>query len=229
MSTKIEIMNYFKGVELFEIYGSTEAGSVTFLRPEDQLRKLSSIGREAMGTDRIKLLGEDGNEVPDGEVGELFARTPEIFTEYWKDPERTKQAFRGEWFSAGDMAKRDAEGYYYLVDRKANMIITGGENVFPSEVENVVGSHPSVKDVAVIGVPHEKWGEAVKAVVILKEGSIASEAELISHCRGKIAGYKIPKSIDFIKDEQMPRTATGKILHRILRERYGKWSDFSQR
>jgi len=228
MSTKVEIMNYFKGVELFEIYGSTEAGSVTFLRPEDQLRKLSSIGREAMGTDRIKLLDEDGNEVPNGEVGELFARTPEIFTEYWKDPERTKQAFQGEWFSAGDMAKRDAEGYYYLVDRKANMIITGGENVFPSEVENVVGSHPSVKDVAVIGVPHEKWGEAVKAVVILKEGLIASEAELISHCRGKIAGYKIPKSIDFIKDEQMPRTATGKILHRILRERYGKWSDFSQ-
>lgn len=228
-STKLEIMNYFKGVYFFEIYGSTEAGSVTLLRPEEQLDKVGSIGREIMGTDRIKLLNEEGNEVSGGEVGELFARTPEIFTEYWKDPERTKQAFRGEWFSAGDMAKRDADGYYYLVDRKANMIITGGENVFPSEVENVVGSHPAVKDVAVIGVPHEKWGEAVKAIVILKQGGEISEPELITYCKGKIAGYKVPKSVDFIKEEEMPRTATGKILHRVLRERYGKWSDFSQK
>ncbi len=228
-STKLEIMNYFKGVDFFEIYGSTEAGSVTLLRPEEQLNKVGSIGREVMGTDRIKLLDEGGNEVPDGEVGELFARTPEIFTEYWKDPEKTKQSFRGEWFSAGDMAKRDSDGYYYLVDRKANMIITGGENVFPSEVENVVGSHPAVKDVAVIGIPHEKWGEGVKAVVILKEGYETSEADLISYCKGKIAGYKVPKFVDFIKDEEMPRTATGKILHRLLRERYGKWSDFAQK
>jgi fatty-acyl-CoA synthase len=224
--TKLAIMDYFKGAKLFEIYGSTEAGSVTILKPEDQLNKLSSIGKEVTATDRIKILDEEGNEVPDGEVGELYARTPEIFTEYWKDPERTKKAFQGEWFSAGDMAKRDPDGFYYLVDRKANMIITGGENVFPSEVENVVGGHPAVKDVAVIGVPHEKWGEAVKAVVILHEGARVSEEELISHCRDKIAGYKVPKSIDFIKDEEMPRTATGKVLHRILRERYGKWSDF---
>lgn len=224
--TKLAIMDYFKGAKLFEIYGSTEAGSVTMLRPEDQLKKLSSIGKEVTATDRIKILDEEGNEVPDGEIGELYARTPEIFTEYWKDPERTKKAFQGEWFSAGDMAKRDPDGFYYLVDRKANMIITGGENVFPSEVENVVGGHPAVKDVAAIGVPHEKWGEAVKAVVILHEGAKVSEEELISYCRDKIAGYKIPKSIDFIQDEEMPRTATGKILHRILRERYGKWSDF---
>ena len=108
------------------------------------------------------------------------------------------------------------------------MIITGGENVYPSEVENIIGSHPTVKDVAVIGVPHEKWGEAVKAVVILHEGQASSEEvkkEIIQHCKGKIAGYKIPKSVDFIKEEEMPRTGTGKILHRILRERYGKWSD----
>ncbi len=126
------------------------------------------------------------------------------------------------------MGKRDEEGYYYLVDRKANMIITGGENVYPSEVENIVGSHAAVKDVAVIGVPHEKWGEAVKAVVIPHEGHSPSgtlEEEIIQHCRGKIAGYKIPKSVDFIKEEEMPRTGTGKILHRVLRERYGKWSD----
>ncbi|RLA85013.1 MAG: long-chain fatty acid--CoA ligase, partial [Deltaproteobacteria bacterium] len=117
----------------------------------------------------------------------------------------------------------------YLVDRKANMIITGGENVYPSEVENVVGAHPAVKDVAVIGVPDPKWGEAVKAVVILHEGYTPSkelEKEIIDFCRGKIAGYKRPKSVDFIKEEEMPRTATGKILHRKLRERY--WKDVKE-
>jgi acyl-CoA synthetase (AMP-forming)/AMP-acid ligase II len=163
-----------------------------------------------------------------GEVGELYSRSPNVFREYWKDPEKTKEVFQGEWFTAGDMARKDEEGYYYLVDRKANMIITGGENVYPSEVENVVGSHPAVKDVAVIGVPDSKWGEAVKAVVILHEGYTPSEGlanEIVEFCKGKIASYKRPKSVDFIKEEEMPRTATGKILHRVLRERYGKWSE----
>lgn len=225
---KLAIMDYFKNAELWEAYGSTEAGLVTLLRPEEQLTKLGSIGREIFGTDEIKLLDENGNEVPVGEVGELYSRTPSIFKEYWKDPEKTKQVFRGEWFSAGDMAKKDEDGYYYLVDRKANMIITGGENVYPSEVENVVAAHPAVKDVAVIGVPDPKWGEAVKAVVVLKEGWQPSEElaqDIMEFCKGKIAGYKRPKSVDFIRDEEMPRTATGKILHRVLRERYGKWSE----
>ena len=223
--TKLAIMNYFKNAELWEAYGSTESGLVTLLRPEEQFKKLGSIGREIWGTDRIKILDEDGKESPRGQVGELYSRTPSIFKEYWKDPEKTRSVFRGEWFSAGDMAYQDEDGYFILVDRKANMIITGGENVFPSEVENLLGSHPAIKYVAVIGVPHEKWGEAVKAVVTLHQGKTVTEKELIDHCRGKIAGYKIPKSFDFIKDEEMPMTATGKILHRILREKYGKWSD----
>ena len=223
--TKLAIMDYFKNAELWEAYGSTEAGLVTLLRPEEQFKKLGSIGREIWGTDRIKILDENGNEVPRGEVGELYSRTPHIFKEYWKDPEKTKSVFKGEWFSAGDMAYQDEDGYFTLVDRKANMIITGGENVFPSEVENILGSHPAVKYVAVIGIPHDKWGEAVKAVVTLHQGKSATEKELIELCRGKIAGYKIPKSVDVIRDEEMPMTPTGKILHRILRERYGKWSD----
>ena len=223
--TKLAIMEYFKNAELWEAYGSTEAGLVTLLRPEEQFKKLGSIGREIWGTDRIKILNENGNEVPRGQVGELYSRTASIFKEYWKDPEKTKLVFQGEWFSAGDMAYQDEDGYFTLVDRKANMIITGGENVFPSEVENLLGSHPTIKYVAVIGVPHEKWGEAVKAVVVLHQGKTATEKELIEHCRGRIAGYKIPKSVDFIKEEEMPMTATGKILHRILREKYGKWSD----
>jgi fatty-acyl-CoA synthase len=225
---KVAIMDYFKNTELWEAYGSTESGLVTLLRPEDQFKKLGSIGKEIFGTDRIKILDEEGNEVPPGEVGELYSRTPSIFKEYWKDPEKTKEVFRGEWFSAGDMCRRDEDGYYYLVDRKANMIITGGENVYPSEVENVVGAHEAIKDVAVIGVPDKKWGEAVKAVVVLHDGFKESDSmaqEIMDFCKGKIAGYKRPKSVDFIKDEDMPRTGTGKILHRLLRERYGKWSD----
>jgi len=221
---KLAIMDYFKNAELWEAYGSTEGGLGTLLRPEEQFKKLGSIGKEIFGSDRIRLLDEDRNEVPEGEVGELFYRAPCVFKEYFKDPEKTKQAFEGEWFSAGDMGKRDAEGFYTLVDRKANMIITGGENVYPSEVENVLREHVAVKEVAVIGIPDEKWGEKIKAVVVLNDGHEAGEAlgrEIIDFARDKIAGYKRPKSIDFIEEEEMPRTATGKILHRVLKSHQG--------
>ena len=225
---KLAIMDYFKNAELWEAYGSTEGGLGTLLRPEDQFKKLGSIGKEIFGADRIKLLDEDRNEVQDGEVGELFTRAPCVFKEYLKDPEKTKEAFEGEWFSAGDMASRDKDGYYTLVDRKANMIITGGENVYPSEVENIVGAHEAVKDIAVIGIPDEKWGEAIKAVVVLNDDCEPGEnlaKDLIEFTRGKIAGYKRPKTIEFIKDEEMPRTPTGKIIHRVLREKYGRKDD----
>ncbi len=221
---KLAIMDYFKSAELWEAYGSTEAGLVTYLRPEEQFAKLGSIGREIFGSNRIKLLDENKEEVPEGAVGELFSCSPIVFKEYWKDPEKTAAAFNGKWCSAGDMAMRDEEGYYYLVDRKQNMIITGGENVYPSEVENAVATHPAVKNVAVIGVPDEKWGEAVKAVIVLYREYEPSEElaiEIITYCKDKIAGYKRPKSIDFIGDEEMPLTATGKILHRVLRDKYG--------
>jgi acyl-CoA synthetase (AMP-forming)/AMP-acid ligase II len=225
---KLAIMEYFENAELWEAYGSTEGGLVTLLRPEDQFKKLGSIGREIFGTDRIRILDEDRNEVPDGEVGELFYRTPMLFKEYLKEPEKTREAFDNGWSSAGDMVMRDPDGYYALVDRKANMIITGGENVYPSEVESAVGAHEAVRDIAVIGIPDDKWGEAIKAVIVLHDGYEPSEGlakNIIDFSRDKIAGYKRPKTIDFIKDEEMPRTPTGKILHRILREKYGKWSD----
>jgi len=209
-------------VELYEAYGSTEAGLVTILRPEDQLRKLGSMGRECLGTDVIKLLDGKGEEVPVGEVGELYSRGPMMFDEYYEEPEKTRSSFRGEFFSAGDMVKRDEEGYYYMVERKDNMIITGGEHVYPSEVEEVISRHPKVFDVAVIGVPDDVWGEAVKAAVILKEGKTATPKEIIEWCRGKMAGFKKPKYVDFISDSEMPRTTTGKILHRKLREKYSQ-------
>jgi fatty-acyl-CoA synthase len=224
--TKLGVLKMFPNSELYEAYGSTEAGIVTVLKPNEQLTKLGSCGREVIGTDLIRFYDEDGNLVTKpNQVGELYSRSPMLFEEYWKDPEKTAAAMKGEYFSAGDMGYRDDEGYVILVDRKANMIISGGENIFPSEVENCVGSNPKVKDVAVIGVPHEKWGEQVTAFVVLHEGQTATGEEITVFCKGKIAGFKVPKNIVFIKDEEMPRSGAGKILHRMLREQYGKWAD----
>jgi len=216
------ILKCFPGVELYEAYGSTEAGLVTILKPEDQLRKIGSMGRECLGIDLVKLLDDKGREVGVGEIGELYSKGPMMFDEYYKMAEKTKASFRGEFFSAGDLVKRDKEGYYYIVDRKDNMIITGGEHVYPSEVEELISQHSKVRDVAVIGLPDDKWGEAVTAVVVLKDGEKAAEEEIIEWSRGKMAGYKRPKRVVFIKYSEMPRTATGKILHRKLREKYGE-------
>jgi len=220
--TKLAIMEFFPNAKLYELYGSTEAGWVTLLRPDEQLERMGTVGREWAGSGPIKLLNAEGQEVKDGDVGELFSRTPYVFDGYWKNPEKTAEAFHGSWCSVGDMAMRDKDGYIHLVDRKSNMIISGGENVYPSEVEGVLGSHPKVKDVAVLGVPHEKWGEAVHAVVVLHEQAEVSTQELIDWCKSQIAGYKRPQSISFIDDADMPRTATGKILHRVLRQKFAE-------
>ena len=222
---KLAIMEFFPGVELYEGYGSTEAGIVTVLKPEYQLKKLGSIGFESLGTEFIKILDEDGKEVGIGEVGELYSRGPMLLDEYYKLPEKTAESFRDGWFSAGDMAMRDEDGFYQIVDRKDNMIITGGEHVYPSEVEEVIGSHQDVFDCAVIGLPDEKWGEKVAAVVIKRSGvddSAINEEIIKKSCKDQMAGYKSPKEILFINEDEMPRTPTGKILHRKLREKFRK-------
>ena len=216
--TKLAILEHFRNGRLYELYGSTETGWVTLLHPQEQIDKLGSVGREWAGSGPIRLLDPQGNEVPDGDVGELYSRTPYVFDGYWKNPAKTAEAFCGAWCSVGDMARRDAQGYIHLVDRKSNMIITGGENVYPSEVEAVLATHPKIKDVAVVGLPHPKWGEAVHAVVVLHRAAEATEAELLDWCRGRIAGYKRPQSVRFVADADMPRTVTGKILHRSLRD-----------
>ncbi len=222
---KLAIMDFFQEVELYEAYGSTEAGIVTILKPEDQLRKLGSIGFESLGTDFVKILDEDGKQVGIGEVGELYSRGPMLFDEYYKLPEKTAAAFQQGWFSAGDMARKDKEGFYEIVDRKDNMIITGGEHVYPSEVEEVVGSHECVFDCACIGLPDDKWGEKVVAVVCKKSADEAGSVDdqtIIDCCQDKLAGFKRPKEVIFIDPDDMPRTPTGKILHRKLREKYRK-------
>ncbi len=218
--TKRAVMEMFPNSGLFELYGSSEAGWVTMLHPHEQFTHLGSVGRECIGSQPIKLLDSDGAEVPDGEPGELYSCNPYTFDGYWQQSEKTQEAFRGEYCTVGDMALRDADGYIRLIDRKKNMIISGGENIYPSEVEAALGGNPKVKDVAVIGLPDETWGERVHGVIVLHDGEEAAEAELLEWCRDRIAGFKRPRSLSFIREEDMPRTATGKILHRELRAKF---------
>ena len=215
--TKRAVMEMFRNSGLYELYGATEVGWATMLHPHEQYTKLGSVGRECVGSAPIRLLDENDNEVPDGEAGELYCSTPYTFSEYWGLPEKTAAAFRGEYCTVADMARRDEEGYLYLVDRKSNMIISGGENIYPSEIEAVISAHPLVKEVAVVGLPDDKWGERVHAAVVLKEGATLGESELLDWCKDRLAGYKRPRACSFLGDEEMPRTATGKVLHRMLK------------
>ena len=215
-ATKETIVGYFGDDVLHETYGSTEAGIVTNLRPADQLRKERCVGLPFPNT-RVRLLDAAGQDVPQGEVGELHSLSTNHFNGYWRRPEETAASFRGPWLTVGDMARMDGEGYLYLVDRKKDMIITGGVNVFPREIEEVLHTHPAVRDVAIIGVPDDYWGEAVKAVVVLNDGAAAADDDLLDHCRQHLAKYKLPKSFVYI--DTLPRNAAQKILKRELRDR----------
>ncbi len=214
---KGEIVSYFSNAGLFEFYGGTETGMVTIMRPEDQLVRPESVGQAIFGT-RVRLLDDAGQDVPVDEVGELYMRGPIQFDCYYKEPEATEEVRRGGWLTIGDLARRDEEGYYYIVDRKRDMIVSGGANIYPAEIEKLLCAHPKVQDVAVIGVPDERWGESVKAIVVLREGQAATAEEFREYCRGQLASYKIPSSVDFIKE--VPRTPSGKILKRELRDTY---------
>ncbi len=216
--TKRAVMEMFPNSGLFELYGSTEAGWVTMLHPHEQFDKLGTVGREVVGSAPIRLLDDDGQEVADGEPGELFSCSPYSFVGYWNNPTKTAEAFRGDYVTVGDVALRDGDGYIQLIDRKKNLIISGGENVYPSEVEAVLASHPAVYDVAVVGRPDDKWGECVQAAVVRRANYDVSEAELIAWTKDRLAGYKRPREIVFLSAEDMPRNATGKILHRGLRD-----------
>src|SRR6202158_407157 len=211
------------GKVLWEFYGATETGINTVLRPEDQLRKPGSCGA-AMPGQEIRLVDANGNEVPDGEPGELMVRNTAL-AEYYNRPDATGKSLHDGFFSVGDVAYKDAEGYYFICDRKIDMIISGGVNIYPAEIEAVLHAHPAVMDAAVIGVPDEQWGESVKAGVQLRADSTANEAELIAFCADRLASYKKPRSIDLV--DELPRDPAGKLLKRKSREPY--WASAGRR
>src|SRR5215475_7177619 len=215
MRVKEAALRYF-GPCFYEFYGSTELGINTVLRPEDVLRKPGSCGQAAPGIE-IKLLDDDGNPVPAGEPGELYVRRfGGMYDEYYRNPEATRQMRRGDWYSVGDVARLDADGFYTLCDRKRDMIISGGVNIYPAEIEDALHRHPAVEDVAVFGVPDDDWGERVHAAVQPRAGSRLAADDVVAFARQHLAGYKVPREVTFHDD--FPRDAAGKLIKRVLRE-----------
>ncbi len=213
-----EIGRRLPGLRLWNFYGQTEMAPVaTILRPEDQLRKLGSAGKACLNVETIVVDDED-RPVPPGTVGEIAHRSPHAMLGYWNDPEKTAEAFRNGWFHSGDLGVMDEEGYLTVVDRKKDMIKTGGENVASREVEEVLYQHPAVAEAAVVGVPHPYWVEAVAAVVVPKAGQSVTAEELRAFCRERLAGFKVPKYA--VVTDALPKNPSGKVLKRELREAY---------
>ncbi len=213
---KETLVDYFGPGILHETYGSTEAGIVSNLRPADQLRKKACVGQPIPGT-LVKVVDDEGRVCAPDEVGELFSTSPYLFNGYWKRPDETAEAYQDGWVTVGDLVRRDEEGYLYIVDRKKDMVISGGINIYPREVEEVLVTHPQISDVAVIGVPDEKWGESLKAFIVLR-GKASLDAEAVAEfCEGRISRIKIPRGVEVV--DAIPRNATGKVLKTELRQR----------
>jgi acyl-CoA synthetase (AMP-forming)/AMP-acid ligase II len=208
----------FPSVSVVNAFGQTEMSSnTTFLKGEDSVRRMGSIGRPAINVE-VRVVDEQGEDVAPGEVGEIVYRGPTVMQGYLGDPAATAEAFAGGWFHSGDLVRRDADGFLYVVGRAKDMIISGGENVYPAEVERVLAEHPGVGEVAVVGIPHPRWVETPLAVVVRVPGGAVTEDELIEHCRTRLAGYKKPSAVVFA--DVLPRNATGKVLRRDLRAHY---------
>ncbi len=217
--------------KLAQGYGLTETSPLLCVLPSEdhvldgpRARRIRSCGRPAHGVE-VKIFDEHDAECPPEQVGEIVARGRNIMQGYYKRPEATAEALRGGWFHTGDLGFRDADGYIYIVDRKKDMIITGAENVYPREVEEVLYTHPAVLEAAVIGVPSERWGETIKAIVVVRPGHTTNEQELIAFTRERLAHYKAPTSVDFA--EALPRNPSGKVLKKLLREPY--WRGHARR
>jgi acyl-CoA synthetase (AMP-forming)/AMP-acid ligase II len=207
--------------ELNQYYGTTETWFLTVLNHKQHLSgsegRLASCG-EPLPLVSMKVVDAKGNEVPNGTVGEILVRTPVVFAGYFKQPTVTASVLKDGWYCTGDLGRRDDDGFYYLVDRAKDMIITGGENVYSAEVEGALLKHPAVATIAVIGTPDPKWGEKVTALVVLAANAKADESELKQHCRKYLAGYKVPKDILF--ETSLPMTPTGKVQKAVLRQRF---------
>lgn len=213
-----EMQRRMPAVRLWNFYGQTEiAPLATVLHPDDQLRKAGSAGKPALNVE-TRIVDDEMRDVAPGEIGEIVHRSPQLLDGYYNDPERTAEAFRGGWFHSGDLAVRDDEGYITIVDRKKDMIKSGGENVASREVEEMIFRIPEVSEVAVIGLPDPYWVEAVTAVIVLKEGRSLSEQQVIDFCKAGMAHFKVPKRVIFA--EALPKNPSGKLLKRELRRRY---------
>jgi long-chain acyl-CoA synthetase len=216
-------LEYFGEIIYIE-YSATEFGVATLLRPEEILKYPESCGRAALNMD-VKIVDLDGNDLPRGEIGEVVVAGTLVSQGYYKNPEATDAAFYGRYMGIGDMGYMDEEGYVYVVDRKSDMVISGGMNIYPAEIEAVMVEHPKIMEVAIIGVPDDRWGESVKAVIILTPGEETSEEAIIEWCKGKMASYRVPKSIDFATD--FPRTPAGKVQKKVVREKY--WEGYERK
>ena len=205
-----------KGIFIRQGYGLTEVGPNCFsLHQDDAIRKKGSIGFPNFYVD-AKIIGDSGKELSSNEIGELWMHSPVVTPGYWRKEKETSESITNGWFHTGDMMMRDNEGYYYVVDRKKNMYISGGENVFPAEIESFFYSIDAIKEVAVIGVPDDKWGEVGKAFIVLKEPCSVNEEDVIKYCTGKLAKFKIPKHIMFL--DALPKNEAGKVNKKELRE-----------
>lgn len=217
-------MEVFK-CDFLQGYGLTELSAVaTYLSPDDHRRALRgdahlllSAGKPILATD-MRIVDEEDKPVPNGTVGEILVRGPQMMKGYWNLPDATAEALAGGWMHTGDAGTMDEEGFIYIQDRVKDMIVSGGENVYPATVENVLFQHPAIADAAVIGVPDDRWGEAVQALVVLREGHSATAEDVMEFCRGKMGGFQRPRAVDFI--DALPRNASGKVLKRVLREPY---------
>jgi len=205
-------------VKLVQVYGLSETGFLTGLQDQEHTDKLMSCGRPCPGVD-LQVTDTSGKEVEPGQAGELIARGANVMRGYWNNPDETVAACRDGFFRTGDIGYQDAAGYFYILDRLKDMIVTGGENVYSGEVEAVISGHPAVREVAVFGVPDPQWGELVMACVVLKTGETLTGDELVAFCRRSLASYKLPRRVEFSETE-LPKNSTGKVLKRSLRERF---------
>ena len=210
-----------------QFFGMTETFGVSLLRPEDHdpvhhPERLASAGTDSLSS-QTRVVDLEGRDVAPGVVGEVLSRGPALMDGYWNDAVATAEALDGGWMHTGDLGYRSADGYLFVSDRLKDMIVTGGENVYPREGEDVLPQHPAVLEVAVIGVPADRWGERVHALVVLRSGTSVEPDDIVGFCREFLAGYKVPKSVELVPE--LPKNATGKILKRVLRERYKAGSD----
>ena len=215
---KVELVQLFPRAGIFDLYGLTEASpGVTILRPHDPPEKIASVGKPMMSV-TIKVVDKDGNELPSGKNGEIVCIGPNVMKGYYNDPTATQKVLKEGWLYTGDMGRIDQDGYLYLTGRKKELIVSGGENIYPTEIEAVLHRHPLILEAAVIGVPDDYWGESVKAIVVPKPGKNLNEQEVIEYCKSHLAHYKKPKTVDFI--DSLPKSAAGKIMKKELLKKY---------